>query len=111
MPSSGIEHERALQRVVAAHVEIDAELVVPGGVARALADIHRRAGDGREDGVGQRRRGTRGVLVRLELGVAGIAYLERSLPALHVELDRDLLNRDDFAHQLDELAERASELA
>src|SRR6516165_8976987 len=81
---SGVEDKRALERVMAAHVEVDAELVVLGAVARALAHEHRRARHRREYSLRQSRRSTAGALVGFELGVSGISDLEGSFSALHV---------------------------
>src|SRR5262249_46844018 len=108
---SAVEDERALQSVVAAEVEVDAELVDLRAVPRALAHDTRRAGHGGEPRVGEGGRVARRALVGLELGIAGAAYLQRPLPAVHVELDRDLLHRDDFADQLGQVGDRAAQLA
>src|SRR6185295_6408017 len=52
-----------------------------------------------------------GTLVGLELGVAGIADLDRSLAPLDVELDRHFFDGNDFADQLGEIRHWAAELA
>src|SRR5215472_521986 len=107
---SSVEDKRALERVVATHVEVDAELVVLGAVARALAHEHRRARHRREYGLRQGRRGSAGALVGFELGVARVADLEGSLAPLHVERDGHLLDGNDFADQLYQLGDRAAQL-
>ena len=42
----GVEDERALKRVVPAHVEIDPQLFILGPVGRRLADVHGGTRDG-----------------------------------------------------------------
>ena len=49
--------------------------------------------------------------VRLELGVAGVAELDRPAAAFDGEGDWHLLHRDDLADQLHELGDRAAQLA
>src|SRR5579864_2943714 len=73
---SGVEHERALQRVVALQIDIDAERRLLGDVARRFSDVDRRAGHGGEDRIGQRRVDAGRALIGLELGVLIVAYLD-----------------------------------
>src|SRR5262252_4274144 len=85
--ASALEHEGALQGVVAADVEVDPELGVLRAVARRLADEDRRARNGGEDGVGQRRVGAGRALEGLELRIGVVADLDGALAALDVERD------------------------
>jgi len=94
-----------------AQAEVDAELVDLGRIPRALSDEHRRPGNGRKHGVGQRRRRTARALVRLELGIPCVADLDHALAALDIPLDRHFFDRDHFADQLGEVRDRSAQLA
>jgi hypothetical protein len=68
-------------------------------------------GTGREHRIGQRRRLAGGAGVRLELGGAGGAELDRPAAALHGERDRHLLDGDHFADELREICDGPALLA
>ncbi len=76
-----------------------------------FADEHRRARYRRKDRIGQCRRLPGRALIRHELGVAAIPDFDHALAAFDGEPDRHLLDRHHFADELDEIADRAAELA
>src|SRR5438445_4722335 len=83
-----VEHERALQRVVALDVEVDADQGVLRAVARRFSDEYRRAGHGGENRIRERGGRAACALVRLELGIAGVADLDRPAATLNREGQR-----------------------
>src|SRR2546422_2477277 len=109
-PALRVEDERALQRVVAFDVEVDTELFVLRAVTWRLANEYRRAGDGREYGIGQCRGRAAGALVRFELGVTGLAELDRPLSTLDVERDGHVLDGHNLGDELHQLADRPAQL-
>src|SRR5579859_1932724 len=89
---SSLELEDALERVVALDVEVDAERLMLRAIPGRFSDKHRRAGHRREDRVRKRRGDAGGTLVGLQLGISGLADLDRALAAMHVEGDRRALD-------------------
>src|SRR6266850_1108184 len=89
LPAAGsaVENGGALQRVVPRQLDIVAELRVVRTVAGRLADVHRRARNGREDRVAQCRRRTVRTLVGLELGSADLTDRQRAPPFIYIEPD------------------------
>jgi hypothetical protein len=106
-----LEHERALQRVVALDVEVDADLGVLRLVTRRLAHEHGRSGNRREHGVRQCRGVAGRARVRLELRIPGLAELERASAALHRKRDGHLLDRHDLADELRQVGDGPALLA
>ncbi|KOS98691.1 hypothetical protein DM47_2749 [Burkholderia mallei] len=109
--ASRTEREETLDRVLPAQVELDAELAFPHAERAGLADVRGRAGNRRENALDELRRLAGRPEVRLELGVSGIAHLQRAPAVAHVEIDRRALDRDDVAEELREIGERAAAFA
>src|SRR5215831_9053910 len=64
-----VEHERALQRVVALEIDVDAERRLLRDVARRFSDKNRCAGHCRKDRIGQCGIDAGRALVGLEFGI------------------------------------------
>src|SRR4051794_35815782 len=110
-PQSAIKNERALQRVVSAQIQLDAELLVLRRVPRALSYEHRCTRHGGKYGINESSRRTCRVFVGFELRITCVANPERTFSALHIELDRHLLYGHDFPDELHKLGDRATQLA
>src|SRR5436189_3422162 len=83
LTGSGVENEGALQRVLAAQLEVVAERRMLRAVDRRLANEDRRAGHRREDRVAEHRRRAVRPLIGFEFGMADIADGQRAAALMH----------------------------